>query len=169
MSLYVCPWLFSICLSAYICLILSYALSHVPVPLCARAHVVHACMCMSSLDKRGTAWCGNSHMLCNRYQGNAPTNCYRSNDIRGNAKITVVKQWSNTGVPLAVCWDARKGFHLRTGGRRSIHERCHSQLDASHRLARTFQPCSSRGTFCKHRCNHRLEQVGEDFSGNQPH
>jgi hypothetical protein len=35
-------------------------------------------------------------------------------------------------------------------------------------LGPTFQQCSSRGTFYTSQRNHRQEQVGEDFSGNQP-
>jgi hypothetical protein len=46
-----------------------------------------------------------------------------------------------------------------------------SQQDASDQLACTFPAvhfACSRGTFCKSQCNQRQEQVGEDFSGNQP-
>jgi hypothetical protein len=44
---------------------------------------------------------------------------------------------------------------------------CSSVQSVSHEDA-SDQECSSRGTFCKSQSNQRMEQVGEDFSGNNP-
>jgi hypothetical protein len=55
--------------------------------------------------------------------------------------------------------------------RRSIQFSSVSHEDTSDQITRTVpavQFACSRGTFCKSQCNKRMEQVGEDFSGNQP-
>jgi hypothetical protein len=84
---------------------------------------------------------GTSHMLHNRYQGNALTNCYQSKDISMVTPRYGCKGTAERSASLAVC--ARdKGFPLGTGRRRNRHERCRSELDALDRLARTFQQCS---------------------------
>jgi hypothetical protein len=109
---------------------------------------------------------GSSHRLSNSYRGNTYANRYPSNSPIN--RISMVTNNCNNAwiVPSSVYTWVRLKAVNETTWISSV-----SQLDASDRLTRTslaVQFASSRGMFCKLQRNHRQEQVGEDFTGNQP-
>jgi hypothetical protein len=144
---------------------------------------------------RGMMWelpMGSSHRLPNRYRGNAYANRYPSNspinrismvtNNRNNAWIIAsgvyawVRHMTWTEINILTDWLSVVTWPQTSGKTfQAVNETTRissvSYQDASDQLARTFptvQFTCSHGTFCKSQCNQRQEQVGEDFSGNQP-